>query len=46
MITKAKRFYGILKIYYTIGVNVIGLPDYHIHSFALTKPAIEEKLWE
>lgn len=34
---KQKVFKGILKLYFYIGVNVIGIPDFHIHNLAIYK---------
>jgi len=32
-----KVFKGIIKVYFWVGVNVIGLPDIHVHQIAKYK---------
>ena len=44
MAQKYKMYLGIVNLYYTIGVNVIGLPDFHIHTWIISKSIKETKL--
>jgi hypothetical protein len=44
MAKKFRVYLGVLNAYFTIGVNVIGLPDFHIHTWIISKSIKETEL--
>lgn len=46
MAQKYRMYVGTWLIYFQTGVNVIGLPDFHIHAMIISKSIKETELYK
>jgi hypothetical protein len=45
MAQKYRMYIGTILTYFQIGVNVIGLPDFHVHAKVISKSIRETELY-
>jgi hypothetical protein len=43
MSKKFRMYVGAVNMYFQIGVNVIGLPEFHIHTWIISKSIKEQE---
>jgi hypothetical protein len=46
MAQKFRLYIGTVLTYFQVGVNVIGLPDFHIHTTIISKSIKETELYK